>query len=334
MPIFSPFLAARGVVILDGGLASELERRGADLRDPLWSAKLLIESPELIRQVHEDYFLAGADVGTSASYQASYLGFVRRGLSSKEAGELMRLSVRLVREARDRFVGRVSDPSQVRDGSETRPTKPLVAASIGCYGATLADGSEYRGQYDLSVDDLIDWHRPRLETLLEENPDLLACETIPCLAEAEALAKLLAEYPQTPAWVSLCCRDAERLSSGELFRDALPFFEDVGNVVAVGVNCTPPDCVGRLVTAAKATTKKLVLAYPNSGELWDAAKKSWTDEATPLDWGVAGRTWHQAGATLIGGCCRTTPETIRRLRDAFKPRGEVLRTSGIGPRER
>src|SRR5439155_24013631 len=148
---FAPILDAAGVVLLDGGLATELERRGADLRDPLWSAKLLLENPRLTRDVHEDYFRAGADVGTSASYQASFLGFVRRALEPKQAAELMRLSVRLVQEARDR--------AQL-------DRRLLVAASIGCYGATLADGSEYRGDYDLTVDELVDWHRPRLETLL------------------------------------------------------------------------------------------------------------------------------------------------------------------------
>ncbi len=300
--MFNSFLNANAVVILDGGLASELERRGADLRDPLWSAKILLDNPDLIRQVHEDYFHAGADIGTSASYQASFLGFIRRGLSPKDAGDLMRRSVRLVKEARDRFW---ANPPEGR-------LKPLVAASIGCYGATLADGSEYRGVYDLDVADLIDWHRPRLETLLEENPDLLACETIPCLAEAAALAELLGEYPQTPVWVSFCCRDGERLSSGEPFADAVRIVGGVANVIAVGANCTPPEHIERLVGATRVAGK-LVVAYPNNGGVWDAANKTWQTPATPLDWGCMGRRWRDAGAAIIGGCCRTTPDDIRRL---------------------
>ncbi len=306
MTPFSPFLDAAGVVILDGGLASELERRGADLRDPLWSAKILIENPDLIRQVHEDYFHAGADVGTSASYQASFLGFVRRGLSPKHAAELMRLSIRLVRDARGRFWDSPDRPAD--------RVKPLVAASLGCYGATLGDGSEYRGEYDLNADELIDWHRPRLETLLEESPDVIACETIPCLAEAEALARLLAEYPRAMAWISFCCLDGERLSSGESFREAIEILDSAANVVAVGVNCTSPSFIEQLAATAKLATTKLIVVYPNTGETWDAAQKTWHDRPTALDWGLAGRAWRNAGATLIGGCCRSTPDDIRRLR--------------------
>jgi homocysteine S-methyltransferase len=306
MSSFSTFLGAAPVVILDGGLASELERHGADLRDPLWSAKMLLDNPGLIRHIHEDYFRAGADVGTSASYQASYLGFTRRGVSPKRAGELLRLSVRLVREARD----------HIWNESPAHRARPLVAASIGCFGATLADGSEYRGVYDLGVDELVDWHRPRLDTLLEENPDVLACETVPCLKEAEALARLLAEY-QTPAWVSACCRDDEHLSSGEPFIEALQIWESLPNIVAVGFNCTPPVFAEQLVAVAKRHTRKRVVAYPNSGEAWDAERKQWQGRAATLDWGEAGLRWHAAGATLLGGCCRTTPDDIGRLRAAL-----------------
>jgi homocysteine S-methyltransferase len=295
-----PFLERSGVVILDGGLATELERRGADLRDPLWSAKMLAENPALIREVHEDYFRAGADVGTSASYQASFLGFVRRGLPPREAAELMRLSVRLVQEARDRVGG-----------------DRLVAASIGCYGAFLADGGEYRGDYDLTADELVDWHRPRLETLLDAKPDLLACETIPCLVEAEALARLLGEYPQTPAWISFSCRDEARLRSGESFEQAIRIASTPANIVGVGVNCSAPRFIEPLLRVASRVTDKILVSYPNSGEGWDAERKCWIAERETLDWAAAAKSWHAAGARLIGGCCRTTPETIRLLRSTF-----------------
>lgn len=295
-------------LILDGGLASELERRGADLRDPLWSAKLLFENPDLIRQVHLDYFLAGADVGTCASYQASYLGFSRRGIEPKDAADLMRLSVRLVREARDRFM------TQAPAGRST----PLVAASVGCYGASLADGSEYRGLYELEKDELIDWHRPRIETLLRESPDLLACETIPCVREAEALAELLSEFPSAPAWVSFCCRDGERLSSGEPLTDAVAALEATTNVTAVGVNCVAPHHAAELISTIRRATTKRIVAYPNRGETWDAAAKTWLPSGLASDWGELGKVWYHAGATLIGGCCRTTPDDIRRLRETIR----------------
>lgn len=304
MSPFTLFFESAGVVLLDGGLASELERRGADLADPLWSAKLLLENPAAIRNVHLAYFHAGADVGTSASYQASFLGFVRRGLTPRQAAELLTLSVRLVREARDEFWA---------TGPAGR-LRPLIAASVGCYGATLANGSEYRGQYDLDADDLIDWHRPRMETLLAASPDLLACETIPCLAEAKALARLLAES-RAPAWVSFCCRDGVALSSGEPFAEAVRILDGVANVAALGVNCTAPEHADALIRIAKASTAKPILAYPNRGGRWDAVAKTWDDSQAPLDWGEVGLEWRAAGATLLGGCCRTTPADIRRLRE-------------------
>lgn len=285
-------------IILDGGLASELERRGADLRDPLWSGKLLYDNPDLIRQVHEDYFAAGADVGTSASYQASFLGFARRGLTPKQAADLMRFSVRLVREARDRV----------------KPSGK-IAASVGCYGAFLADGSEYRGDYDLSVDDLIEWHRPRMETLLDESPDYLACETIPCLAEAEALARLTDEYA-TPAWISFACREGH-LASGESLAEAAVIAAGAKNVIAVGVNCVPPETVNELLRILRPLTATPLIAYPNSGGTWNASTKSW-DGGTPFDWGAAAIGWRDTGAAYLGGCCRTMPDTIRAIAAALR----------------
>lgn len=298
---FDPFLNEAGVVILDGGLATELERRGADLCDPLWSAKLLVDDPDLIRQVHEDYFRAGADVGTSASYQASYLGFAGRGLSPAAARDRMRLSVRLVREARDQVA--------LEPGRRT----PIVAASIGCYGAMLADGSEYRGVYDLNADDLFNWHRPRMETLLDEAPDILACETIPCLAEAHALARLIGDIGH-PAWISFCCRDGATLSSGEPFAAAVDVVVGVKGVVAVGVNCTAPEHMPSLIEIARQRTSKSIVVYPNRGGVWNESTRRWETPIDALDWGSAGRRWTSAGASVVGGCCRTTPDDVRALR--------------------
>ena len=177
------FLAARPVMVLDGALATELERRGADLFDPLWSAKVLIEMPDIIRAVHLDYFLAGADVATTATYQATFEGFARRGLGHAHAAHMMRRAVELAIEARDDFW---TDPRRVPGR-----LRPLVAASIGPYGAFLADGSEYRGRYPVSDEELSNFHRPRLEVLAATGADLIACETIPCLREALVLARLL-----------------------------------------------------------------------------------------------------------------------------------------------
>jgi homocysteine S-methyltransferase len=223
-------LAQRPLVILDGALATELERRGADLNDALWSAKLLIEQPELIRQVHLDYFEAGADVATTASYQATFEAFARRGLDAQAAGDLMRRSVALAAEAREVFW---SQPEK-RAGR----MRPLVAASVGPYGAMLADGSEYRGHYGLSQQELMDFHRPRMKVLVEAGADLLACETIPCLVEATALASLLPEFPGITAWISFSCRDGELNSEGERLADCVAALDGFEQVAAVGVNCT------------------------------------------------------------------------------------------------
>jgi homocysteine S-methyltransferase len=308
-PILRPFLDRAGVVILDGALATELERRGADLRDALWSARLLLDNPALIRQVHRDYFEAGADLATTASYQASLPGLQARGLSLQDAEAVLRLSVRLAQEAREPYC----------DG---RRPRPLVAASVGCYGAFLHDGSEYRGDYRLSVRQLMDWHRPRLEILAASGADILACETIPCLAEAEALARLLEDTPQVPAWVSFSCRDSQHLCHGELLADAAALVAACAGVVAVGVNCTAPRHVTELLHRAAERTTRPLVAYPNSGEGWDPMSKCWSVGPEALDWAAASRTWYEAGARLIGGCCRTTPATIRQLRQAWGDLGE------------
>ncbi len=301
-----PLLERAGVVILDGGLATELERRGADLADPLWSAGVLLDDPGLIRQVHYDYFLAGADVATSASYQASFAGLARRGLSSAAAAELMLLSVRLAQDARAQFWAQADH----RVGR----LRPLVAASIGCYGAYLADGSEYRGAYGLSRGQLQDFHGPRLAVLAGSGADLLAVETIPCLLEGEALVRLLAEFADVPAWLSFSCRDQEHVQHGERLAECVALANECPQVVAVGLNCTAPHLVAGLLRSLAGVTNKPLLAYPNSGAGWDAVARRWLP-APAWNWGAAAVRWYRAGARLLGGCCRTTPETITEIAD-------------------
>ncbi len=298
-------LAQYPVLVLDGALATELERRGRDLRDPLWSAKVLIEAPDLIRQVHRDYFEAGADCATTASYQASVDGFMRRGLSHAEALELLRRSVRLAMEARDRFW---QDPAN-RIG---RP-RPLVAASVGPYGAFLADGSEYRGDYGLSETELMDFHRPRMAALLEAGADLLACETIPCLIEARALARLLAEFPNASAWISFSARDEAHLWHGERLTECAAWLDNQPQVAAIGVNCTAPRYLPALIESARTVTDKPVVVYPNSGESYDPVRRGWSGVSDAKAFATEARRWYANGARLIGGCCRTTPDHIRAI---------------------
>jgi len=303
---FTPFLSQQGFVVLDGGLATELEQRGAQISDALWSARLLLDAPEMIRQLHYDYFAAGADVAISASYQATFPGFARRGLDQDQASRLMRLSVKLAQEARDEF--------WAEESNRTGRLRPLVAASIGCYGAFLANGAEYRGDYGLTQEELIDWHRPRLAVLAESGADLLACETIPCQVEAEALVALLAEFPHTPAWLSFSCRDESHICHGESFADCVALAAASPQVVAVGVNCTPPRFVEPLLRSTAPATDKPLLCYPNSGERWDSAARCWLDGSGVTDFGPPAQLWRDAGAQIIGGCCRTGPDDIRRIR--------------------
>lgn len=296
-------------LLLDGGLATELEAGGYDLRDTLWSARLLLDDPEAILQVHQDYLTAGADVIISASYQATIPGFMSRGLTEQEAHALLRRAVEIAQEARDTFW-----QAQEADSGRIRP---LVAASVGPYGAYLADGSEYRGDYALDEAGLVDFHRARLHILAEARPDLLACETIPSAAEARALAQLLPEVAPLPAWVSFSCRDEAHISDGTPLVEAVRPLLAVENVVAVGVNCTAPRFVPPLLAALRQVTTLPLVAYPNSGEQFDAVNHCWLGTSDPLDFAAAAQEWLAAGARLLGGCCRTRPEHIRQMRRAL-----------------
>ncbi len=309
-----PLLDQAGIVILDGALSTELERRGADLNDPLWSAKILLHQPALIRQVHYDYFVAGAQVATTASYQASFAGLAARGVSHAAAAKLMRLSVTLAVEARDHFLTQ-----------HAPPLMPLVAASIGPYGAFLHDGSEYRGDYGLTVEQLIDWHRPRLAVLAASGADLLACETIPALVEGEALVRLLAEFPHMAAWLSFSCCDDDHVCHGERFADCVTLANQSAQIVAVGVNCTAPRHVEALLHQAAQVTTKPLLAYPNRGERWDAMAHCWLPDSAVDDFAAATLCWVAAGARLIGGCCRTTPADIAAIAQMLAPERSIVR---------
>ncbi|SHI89013.1 homocysteine S-methyltransferase [Nocardiopsis flavescens] len=285
-------------VVLDGGLATRLEAYGHDLSGGLWSARLLDRDPDAIRRVHRDYLEAGAEVVTAAGYQAGVAALVARGWSRPEALGLVRRSVELARAERDAFGA------------------GLVAAGVGPYGAVLADGSEYTGAYDLDEDGLYAWHRERWLVLAGAGADLVACETVPSAAEARALARLVAGTPGVRAWLSLSCRDGERLGDGTPLREVvaeLAASEAAGSLVAVGVNCTAPRFVPELVRTVAAAGFPAV-AYPNSGEVWDARARHWTGVPDPEGFGAAAVAWHRAGAVLVGGCCRTGPEHVRSVR--------------------
>jgi len=290
-------------LLLDGGLATQLEAQGADLTDRLWSARLLADDPGAIVAAHRAFFAAGARVAITASYQASFEGFAERGLDRAQTERLLGRSVVQAAQARD---------EAITSGEATG--RLFVAASVGPYGAILADGSEYRGRYGLTVAELAAIHRDRLRVLAATDADVLAVETIPELEEAVAVAGLLGELPGTAAWISFSCADGGRLRSGAPIEAAVEAVRDAPGVVAVGVNCTAPEHVEELIGRIRSTTSLPVVAYPNSGEGWDAQARRWTGDATRgrVDRDAAGR-WLAAGATLVGGCCRVGPDQVASM---------------------
>jgi homocysteine S-methyltransferase len=295
-------------MILDGGLATELQARGCDISGALWSARVLRTAPETIEQLHYDYFAAGADCATTASYQASYEGFAGIGLDADETTRLLRLSVELACSARSRYL---------RDHPEDR-RELFVAASVGPYGAILHDGSEYRGDYGLSAAQLVAFHQRRFEVLANAGADLLACETIPVLEEARAYVELLKRHPMAQAWLSFTSPDGVHTSHGEPLVECARLIDPIPNVFAVGVNCVKPEVVGDAIRALAAGTGKPILVYPNSGECWEAGHERW--QGTPGNSLAAlAPEWIRAGAHHIGGCCRVGPDEISRLKTALRP---------------
>ena len=306
MPLNNPLnalLSQQPYVVLDGALATELEARGCNLADSLWSAKVLMENPELIYQVHLDYFRAGAQCAITASYQATPAGFAARGLDEAQSCALIARSVELARQAREAFL---------KEQPQAAPL--LVAGSVGPYGAFLADGAEYRGDYQLSEAAFNAFHRPRVAALLAAGADLLACETLPSLAEARALAALLTEFPAARAWFSFTLRDSEHISDGSPLGEVVEALKDNPQIVALGINCIALEKTTAALSHLHSLTPLPLVVYPNSGEEYDAASKTWRHR------GHACHTlehylpaWREAGAKLIGGCCRTTPQDIAAL---------------------
>ncbi len=323
-----------GVLLLDGGLASELERAGHDLADPLWSARVLLEDPSAVERVHRAFLDAGADCIATATYQATFQGLAARGLEASEGERLLRGAVELAVRARDgyRAKSRPPRPERLRrhansdhPGAESGPSRasrgrprPLVAASVGPYGAYLADGSEYRGDYGIGRTALIDFHRRRWEVLVRSGADVLLCETIPTLVEARALAALAREdAAPAPVWFGFTCRDESHLSDGTPVEEVAAWAEACDVVAAVGVNCTAPRFLPALIGALADGTGKPILAYPNAGGEWDAAAKRWGRAGENAEWGSACRAWIAAGAAAVGGCCRVGPDDIRAMRAAL-----------------
>lgn len=284
-------------VVIDGAMSTALEALGCDLNDPLWSAKVLFEAPEKIRTVHENYFKAGADVAITASYQASEKGFAKKGISAEESYRLIKLSVELAKEARSAVDKDLNDL--------------LVAGSVGPYGAYLADGSEYRGDYSLTVDEYKAFHRLRIEALKEGGADLIAVETMPRLDEVEAILSLLEETDQS-CWVTFTLKDESHISCGTLLSEAAEVCAKYDCVDAIGINCVKQEYVAGALDTMKDCGKPLIV-YPNSGEIYDPKTKTWYHGADSEGWSSYIGSWQVLGASCFGGCCRTLPKDILEI---------------------
>lgn len=295
--------SGRGI-ILDGGLSNQLEQQGFDLNNPLWSAVLLKQQPAAIIEAHRHYLEAGADCIITASYQASIPGFEAIGISREEASRLITLSVSLAQTAIEEYLKKTPDCQQ----------RPMVAASIGPYGAALADGSEYRGNYAIGDDKLREFHQQRLQLLDQTDADILACETIPSMQEARVLHGLLLSV-KTDAWFSFSCRDGQHLNDGTSIEEAVGLFSGHPKVLAIGVNCTAPQYMEEIIGRIhRVLPDKAIIVYPNSGEQYDPDTKNWHGISSPGETARAAISWSRAGATIIGGCCRMGPSHIREIK--------------------
>jgi homocysteine S-methyltransferase len=295
-------LDLRSLRVLDGGMATELERRGCNISGPLWSAHVLDSSPEIVKQVHLDYLRAGADCISTVSYQVSSLGYAELGRAASDASHALRLSVEIARAALDEY-------------RKESSRSPFLAASLGPYGAALHNGAEFHGRYEIAFDELLRFHSERLSICSDTDADLVALETIPSLEEAEAIASALMEFSSMAAWVSFTCKDESRVAHGEPLAECAALLQSVPQVVAVGVNCTQPKLIPALIGEIKSTSDKPVFVYPNSGELWDAENRSWYGPSSVKDFARQAEAWYAAGAQAVGGCCRTTPAHIRAVRE-------------------
>ena len=298
------FLKAGETIILDGALATQLEAKGLSLNDPLWSAKVLIEHPTMIQEVHRSYLEAGADIISTASYQATFEGFASRGIDRESSKALFTKSIDLAKAAIEEFWSKPKN----RQGRQ----RPLIAASIGPYGAYLANGAEYTGEYDLDQEALLQFHLPRMEVLASGGVDFLLFETIPSYSEAMAILQALEKIP-IPAMLSFSCKDEQHLADGTPISLAIDPLDSCDAIIAYGVNCGPPQRLVELLQGLGKQTKKPLLLYPNSGETWHSSSGNWLpaqEKHSSQDWVVDSLA---AGAKIIGGCCRTGPTEIAQI---------------------
>lgn len=295
-------------MVIDGSMSTALEKLGANLNSRLWTAKALAQSPELVKQVHLDYFKAGADCGITCSYQATIPGLMENGFTEAEAKELIARSITVFLEARDEW--------WECEGKDSGRAYPLCLAGIGPYGAYLADGSEYRGKYGISREKLKTFHKERMEILWNTGADILLIETQPSLEEALIEAQI-AEDIGADYWISFSCCDGKHINEGNLIQDCAKTLS-VGHphLKMIGVNCTKPEYIEELIGELKSATELPVAVYPNSGEEYDPLTKTWHGAADSKSFGEYALDYFRCGADAVGGCCTTVDSHIRQVVEA------------------
>ncbi len=298
-----------GLRVLDGGLATELERAGCDLAGPLWSGEVLRTQPEKVLAVHRSYLEAGADCLLTASYQLSAKGFHEIGLAAEAARTAIEQSVALAEQARREY-----EETEIIAGHQ--PRRIWIAGSLGAYGAALHNGAEFHGRYGIGRAELAAFHAERVKAMAGTNADFLAFETVPSVEEAEAIVDALTRFPKLAAYISFTCRDDGHTGHGEAIEDCARLLDSHPQIIAIGVNCTAPRHILSLIRKIRSVSTKRIAMYPNSGETWVAKTRTWAGQSDPEEFGALARTWREAGADWIGGCCRTGPRHIRAIREA------------------
>lgn len=291
--------------ILDGGLSNALEQEGADLNHELWSAKLLMNDSTLIEKAHYNYYRVGANCVITSSYQATVEGFQKIGKSRKEGIELLQKTSQIANNARRKFI------------KENPSSQAYIAGSIGPYGAFLADGSEYRGDYNKSIDELISFHKERFDIIDATEIDFLACETIPCFDEVKAITTLL-ESAKHKGWISCSCKDEKHLNDGTPISEIAKYLLEHTAVFALGVNCTKPEYISSLIKEIRKVNKEIkIVVYPNSGQVYHADTKTWSGISDPSHCSLMAKEWIELGASVVGGCCQMGYEHISSMKKAI-----------------
>lgn len=331
---------SKKVILIDGGLGTELEQRKVNINSLLWSSVALVEAADDVTKLHYDYYHSGANVGITCSYQCSEDSLKasdKEKYSSKESRlQVYKESVEVCKRAK---IMRMADAKAIE-----LLVSPEIAGSIGPFGSFLNDGSEFTGGYERSEDEYQAFHEEKLDFFMNgtEEVDYLQLETMPNFEEIKALLMLIkrknSERKETQGKsekrfiLSLSIRNEEQLADGTPLKAVVKYLHDVGYLskdpkttplMAVGANCLKLKYSVKFVENLTNYMNELqiygfpISIYPNSGEIYDGIKKNWIfDQSNEkyyttnvngekvCDWKILLDAWIASGAKIIGGCCR------------------------------